>query len=262
LSEDVINYRSQGYVVLRGVLPICKIDSALATLQKMLCLVSKTEVSSVHEGLRLLKERDPKLYVSTLSAFSRSISLSSVLQDDSIVSYLDDIDISSPSLPTAPVLHVSSKDLVTNGGYLGHSAHQDWPSVVGSLNSVISWVPLTPIGENDHPLMVAPRSHLQGVMEGRVEDRGLIVEEKDLQFVNVTCSPGDVVIMSTFCAHKTNMSGTGFRIAASIRYNDVLQSEFAERGYPCAYRRSVDRELYRANIPTKDQINGIFLNGK
>ena len=143
-------------------------------------------------------------------------------------------------------------------GYFALKPHQDWPSIVGSLNSVVVWIPLTVVGEYDHPLQVVPGSHLEGVLEGEEGTNELVVNKSDKDFLTIICSPGDIVVMSTFCVHRTKPTGSGFRLACSIRYDDMMDLDFSNRNYTCAYKRSVDRSLFKKHIPSKKAINRIF----
>lgn len=252
-SVEVEQYKRNGYVVFKNLLDCDEVEKTVSQLRSM----TGSNLSSVKGCLKNLFLNEER-YFSTLRIFSKSLSVQRLLHSKEIISKLNDLGLEQLSTPTLPVLHTTSKELVSSGGYFALEPHQDWPSIVGSLNSVIVWIPLTDVGEYDHPLQVVPGSHLEGVIGGEEGANELVVNKTDEDFFTLICSPGDVVVMSTFCVHRTKPVGDGFRLACSIRYDDMAESDFSNRNYTCAYKRSVDRSLFKKHIPSKKAISKIF----
>lgn len=154
------------------------------------------------------------------------------------------------SVPSMPVLHVMG--VKVPGGYSETSPHQDWASTQGSLDTKTVWVPLTNTLGN-FPLEVIPNSHSLGIMDGKLNGSVLEVD-CDGEFLPLDAGFGDAVIMSSFLVHRTG-GGGGLRIAVSMRYENVNEPTFIERGYPCAQKRIVDREIKWK--PTREQVRHV-----
>jgi hypothetical protein len=192
-------------------------------------------------------------YTSYLKILAKDIVFQMLFLAEEQILY--ELGIKCPSICDQPVIHVMSPDLKIPNGYYGTAAHQDWPSVQGSLDMVTVWIALTDAGVGNFPLEVIPGSHLGGLREGKVNGSVLEIECDDKDFVPIKCKAGDVVFMSGFLIHRTG-AGTGFRVAVSQRFDNAAEPTFIERGYPCAQRRVVDREIRWK--PTPEQVRGVF----
>ncbi len=165
------------------------------------------------------------------------------------------LGISSPIICEQPVIHVMSPELRIADGYYGTVAHQDWPSVQGSLDMVTVWIALNDASVGNFPLEVISGSHLGGLREGKINGSVLEIECDDKDFVPIECKAGDVIFMSGFLIHRTG-SGTGFRVAVSQRFDNASEPTFIERGYPCAQKRIVDRKIRWK--PTPEQVKALY----
>lgn len=163
--------------------------------------------------------------------------------------------IDRPSMVGLPVLHAMSPRLKIPDGYYGAAAHQDWPSVQGGLDMVTVWIALTDAGIGNFPLEVIPGSHKRGLREGKPNGSVLEVEADDKDFIPIECEAGDVVFLSGFTVHRTG-NGTGFRLAVSQRFDNATEPSFIERGYPCAQKTVVDREIKWK--PTVGQVRAVY----
>lgn len=191
-------------------------------------------------------------YVGYLKATSRISSLQYLI----IQSYQKiDLAFHTPLIIEQPVLHVMSPSLRIPDGYYGTSAHQDWPSTQGSLDSVTVWIALTDANIGNFPLEVIPGSHKRGLLDGKMNGSVLEVEADEKEFIPIECKAGDVVFLSGFTVHRTG-KGNGFRVAVSQRFDNACEPTFIERGYPCAQKRVVDREIKWK--PTVEQVSQVF----
>lgn len=206
------------------------------------------------ELMRMLK-KDASSYISYLSMIAKQLTIQSLFLDDNVWSYLIDIGCVSPVLINQPVLHVMSPALRIPDGYYGTAAHQDWPSTQGSLDCVTVWIALTDAGIGNFPLEVIPGSHKRGLLDGKMNGSVLEVEADDKEFLPIECKAGDVVFLSGFTVHRTG-NGTGFRVAVSQRFDNAVEPTFIERGYPCAQKRVVEREITWK--PTVGQVRKVY----
>lgn len=145
-------------------------------------------------------------------------------------------------------MHIQADSLKIPNGYFGLVAHQDFPSVQGSLDGFVVWIPLVDIDANKYPLEVIPRSHKNGVLPS-IENSSSSWEIKpecynESDFVPATCEVGDVIFMSNFTVHRSSQNGDDrLRLACSTRYDNADEETFADRCYPSAYIRTVQRIL-------------------
>ena len=80
------------------------------------------------------------------------------------------------------------------------------------------------------------------------------------KYKSIEANAGDVVLMSSWTLHQTSINNSsGFRLACSTRYDNSAEQTFVERNYPCAYQRTVNREMITPNFPTIKQVNRHFI---
>ena len=260
-------FASDGYCVVRDALPRTAVDRVTEDLVAV--VVAQLAASGVphlngHESLATRLERlitvSPVRYLAALRRGAKMHGVHRLVGHDAVEAIARGLGVALPSLVSEPVLHVIGDRLVVPGGYQGFVAHQDWPSIQGSLDSIVTWIPLVAVSSGNFPLMVVPGSHRLGPITGVVRDHVREVPEDvcpSVSFVPVDAMPGDVVCMSTWTVHKTGVDGsTGFRVACSTRWDNALEPTFVERGYPCAYRRSVERDWITPDFPTCEQVLG------
>lgn len=240
LREHMRNqYKQNGYAVFRRAIDMCVFDGY------------------AWPDLNFIKffERGEEVYRNALMMNAKNMKLQRLFLSRVIIQSLGELGIFTPMISHQPIFHVMSPNLRISDGYYGTAAHQDWPSMQGSLDCVTVWIALTNTGIGNFPLEVIPGSHKQGLREGKLNGSVLEVEANDAEFIPVECEAGDVVFMSGFTVHRTG-PGTGFRVAVSQRFDNVSEPTFIERGYPCAQRRVVDREIKWK--PTVEQVQKVF----
>ena len=157
-----------------------------------------------------------------------------------------------------------AEELKIPDGYFGFVPHQDFPSVQGSLDGVVVWLPLVDVSRDNYPLEVIPRSHYEGILPA-VENNSSTWETDTSRYTNddylpIEVNVGDVVLMSLFTVHRSSQIGKAgqLRIALSTRFDNADEATFIDRCYPTAYIRTVEREQYLKGFPTPQQVARIF----
>lgn len=207
------------------------------------------------KSLKKIFDKGVDQYIGFLSAQAKLAFFQKMFLSNGVYAIFDFININPVLITSQPVLHIMSPSLRIPDGYYGTAAHQDWPSTQGSLDCVTVWIPLIDASIGNFPLEVIPGSHLGGLREGKLNGSILEVEADDKEFVPVECRAGDVIFMSGFLVHRTG-KGNGFRVAVSQRFDNANEQTFIERGYPCAQKRVVSREIpWR---PTAEQVVKVF----
>ncbi len=220
-----------------------------------------TGEATVRANMEALLGADVKAYLAAARHAAKLVSLQRLVSSPAITALVESFGISTPTIPSMPVVHIMCETLKIPGGYFGIAPHQDWPSIQGGLDTMTMWLPLMDVDAACFPLEVIPGSHLRGLWEGEVTDYALEIREGFVEsdFVPVPVERGDVVIFSGFTVHRTALRDCrGLRIASSTRYENSAEATFVARNYPCAYRRTVERELIHKDFPAAEQVAALY----
>jgi hypothetical protein len=268
-------YRESGLAVIPGVLPVDRLDRIArdmhCTYERQLERLGLPAApwsgrASLLQNMERLLQADVKVYLAATRHNARLASLQQLVVSDAVLSIAATLGLCATSLPTSPVLHVMGDTLRIPGGYHGVATHQDWPVVQGSLDAVTMWFSLFDVTPQTYPLQLIPGSHRRGVWPGRITDHTSEVDPAayvDADFITATVARGDLLVFTGFTVHRTAVKDcTGLRIAASMRYENTAEPSFVEREYPCAYQRTVIREVLFPGFPSAMQVDGALGFGK
>lgn len=269
MTVNIKEYRKQGFYIARGLNSEVQ---ARALLQKVyqlfhlqLCRFEpslESNPDNLYSEMQKLLKHDVNAYLAAARRSSKLVDLHRYLSHDNILSALSDLAVELPTVVTEPILHINADKLAIPGGYMGFAPHQDWPSIQGSLDCVVVWAPLVEINDVNFPLQVIPNSHKNGLLKGK-ETANLYEVDPTLynsdDFISINVKPGDVIFMSSWTVHRTGINNShGFRMACSTRYDNCTEQTFIDRGFPCAYKRSVERKLITPSFPTTENITRLF----
>lgn len=251
-NEIVKSYNENGFYIAKGLIENSVIDSVVCSVKKhfdnQLEILDKDIPNNLYDSLKQLHIIDIERYKKTAGTLWRKISIYNLLHHESIQNFVkDNFGWGDIVIPGGQVVHIQAESLKIPNGYFGLVPHQDFPSVQGSLDGIVIWIPLVDIDENNYPLEVIPKSHKNGILPS-IEDKNSTWEIKpefynEIDFIPVGCERGDVVFMSNFTVHRSSNNGDErLRLACSTRYDNENEKTFIERCYPSAYIRSVKRE--------------------
>jgi ectoine hydroxylase-related dioxygenase (phytanoyl-CoA dioxygenase family) len=260
-----------GYVVVRGVLDPKDLDAINAEMAELFVLQLRRLGLPVDGGgsreawlanaARLLAV-DVEAYISTARLTQMVPAAHRLMVSQPILSLARDLGVAVPVISTRLSNHIMSDALRIPGGYHKSPPHQDWRSMQGSLDSIVLWVPTTPVTEASHPLQVVPRSHLLGLLDTVEHIMTPTVSDPRItedQFQSLPMQPGDVVAFSSFTVHRTGETGDGqVRIAFSTRFNNAAEPTYVEHGYPTPYKYSYRTDLMVPDFPRPADIARIF----
>ncbi|WP_447603702.1 phytanoyl-CoA dioxygenase family protein [Nitrospira sp. Nam80] len=269
------SYKEQGYVIAKAVIPdevmkkvIEDLDlAAIQILESKGHLTQELRDAPLLEKLRTVFDIDRDLYLSILRLGSKLQSVYALTMHENVMRLLGELGCRVSMLPCGVAIHVVAEELRIPGGYFGWGAHQDWCSAQGSLDQFVLWAPLMNVGRDFYPIEIIPGSHKLGVLPGdrsNANARGaLITIEPGLldenAFVPVEMERGDVVIFSGLLVHRTGSgTRTGLRIACGTRFDNLEESTFVERGYPCAFRLHAETQTLHPGFPTSEQVKRLF----
>ena len=246
-------YERDGYVIAKGVMPADPVQDCLRDLDQLfldqLQARRQADPGPLFERALALFHADLAQYKKVLASLWRLQSVGNLFAQPCMTAYLKEVfGFGTVFMPGGQSVHLQSHELKIPDGYFGLAAHQDWPSVQGSLDGMVAWVPLCRVGEGSFPLEIVPGSHRRGLRaptDGNTADKWVVQEYADHDFVPLSAEPGDVVFFSNFTIHRSGLRGPArhVRLACSARYDNGAEPSFIERGYPTAYTRGVHRPL-------------------
>lgn len=148
MNELRKKYDHHGYHISRACFNERQIKNALDAMNFVLdqqLRLLKIDLKNDHptmEGLiyakmKLLFSHDVDRYLKTIKTFSNLPEIYELFISDQARELLKSLDIEHYVIPTGPVVHIMSSDLMIPGGYFGIPPHQDYPSMCGSLDAPI-----------------------------------------------------------------------------------------------------------------------------
>ena len=261
------SYQENGFYVAKNIIPREAIEdvkkSILYILNDQLQRLSLSKEENHYFALKNLFDHDLTRYLSTLRVLTNLKSMYDLFFRSEIQETLEALHLTLPIIPTGPAFHIVSPTLKPEGGYSGFAPHQDWTSMQGSLDSLIVWIPFSSINSHFFPIDIIPSSHLKGLLSGEIQEFVYEVGSehyRESDFVPLELECGDAVFFSSFTVHRTSTHGpkNNVRLAASLRFENATEKTFADRLYPCAYKRVVNRQLIHESFPTINDLKPIF----
>jgi phytanoyl-CoA hydroxylase len=265
------HYLAEGYVVARGILDRTALESINEEIAELFAiqlgrLDLPVEPGSSREAFKInavrLLRTDVPTYISTARLAQNLPSVHRLLICDTILDFSRHLGIALPVISTRASVHFMTGDLKIPNGYHKSPPHQDWRSMQGSLDSIVYWIPTTPVSAKSNPLEVVPKSHLLGLLDTVEHIMTPTVSDPritDESYVPVTVDPGDVIFFSSFLVHRTSEHDDGLvRIALSGRLNNAREKTYVEHGYPTPYKYSYRTDLIFPDFPSLTEVVTIF----
>jgi|LauGreDrversion4_2_1035121.scaffolds.fasta_scaffold154647_2 ectoine hydroxylase-related dioxygenase (phytanoyl-CoA dioxygenase family) len=248
------SYSSNGFFIVKNCVPLEEINGVNAQILDFLneaITIRYDRISrevTIFGALRSIYDIDLDFYKSVIGSLWRFSPVARLMRSPSIEAAVKKcLNTSHLFLPGGDVVHIMCSKLVIPDGYHGLNAHQDWPSVRGSRDGLVAWLPLTDVTRDTFPIEIIIGSHKYGIFPGKgCKERPWeisLAPYTDVDFVPVECSAGDLVIFSNYLIHRSSIHGASdaFRLAASTRFDNGEDEDYLARGLPTAYKRSVER---------------------
>lgn len=206
-------------------------------------------------------DKDFTSFVNTGKQSQHLISMHRLGTDERIISLLKDIGYEFPTIAVRPAMQFNSRYLSKGGSHWRLGAHQDWRTGQGSLDSVVLWFPLVDCNADLGSLQIIPASHTDGLMKADTSGyTGSIQEEiEEEKYVQTEFEVGDLLIFSAFLIHRSGENITkNIRWSVQLRYNNIAEATFRERGFPMPYIYKPEENLVTPNFPQKEQLEQVF----
>lgn len=268
---DLQSYKQNGYVLLRNFINPREVDlvrdeakTIFVSQMRRYKIVSSDDISEdeFEGGMYELFKADLRAFMNCGKHAQHLISMHRLALDERIVAVLKELGLDFPNVSTRPVMYFNAERLAKKEVYWRVSAHQDWRSIQGSLDSMVVWLPLVDIDTALGALEVLPGSHKRGLLAAAaVEDGfGFISEPYDAaDFLSVKAEKGDALFFSTFLVHRSGTNVTNsIRWSCHFRYNNLREKTFIERGLPHPYIYKPAEDLITPDFPDSAQLDEVF----
>ena len=158
--------------------------------------------------------------------------------DDKLIKELKTLGLEFPNVCTRPVMFFNHPDLAKEAQYYKTPKHQDWPSMQSSADSVVVWIPLIDVNEENGAVIFYPKTHKLGPLTDSLEGGFGTVKLDESQFEKIqpNMELGDIVVFSTLLVHESgDISNDSIRWSCHFRYTNMIEPDYNERGFPHPY---------------------------
>lgn len=271
MSTLQAQFNKDGYVILRDFLDKEIIQNIYTDARKIFAtqikhVTGKTvDIDNRDEfeaGMFAFFNQDFNAFVNTGKTVQHTFSLHRLGVDPQIETLLKQVGVANPIIGARAAMQFNSRFLAKGGSkHWKLDAHQDWRTGQGSLDSTVIWFPMVDAGADLGALQVIPGSHKWGLQASTTSgyEGGITSEIKDEDFIQTEFQVGDLLIFSAFLIHQSGDNITNnIRWSVQLRYNNLDESTFIERGYPMAYIYKPEPELVTPDFPDVSQLKSIF----
>jgi phytanoyl-CoA hydroxylase len=167
------------------------------------------------------------------------IELYKTAYDDNLLNKLKELGLSNPLVCTRPVLFFNHPKLANQPQYYKTPAHQDYPSMLSSLDSVVVWIPLIDVTPENGAVIFYPKTHKLGPLTTSLGTSGFAevdIDNKRYKPFQPSLEIGDIVIFSTLLVHESgDIFNDDIRWSCHFRYTNLNDDDFINRGFPSPY---------------------------
>lgn len=272
-NDQLQQYKQDGYLLLKNALD----TSLVADIYREARQIFATQIKRVigqsvdiddrdafEQAMFTFFERDFTAFSNTGKTVQHTIGLHKLGISNDILDLVKGIGVAEPVIAVRPSMQFNSRFLSKDGNtYWKLGAHQDWRNGQGSLDSVVVWFPLVSASAELGALQVIRGSHLEGL---RLADAagyaGHIAEAiNEADYIQTEYEVGDILLFSAFLVHRSGNNVTNnIRWSVQLRYNNLAEPQYVERGYPMPYIYKPQDELVTPNFPTAEQVQAMYLN--
>lgn len=166
------------------------------------------------------------------------IELYHLAYDAGLLSKLQEMGLENPLVCTRPVMFFNHPKLAKETQYYKTPLHQDWQSMLSSSDSVVVWIPLMDVNEQQGAVVFYPNTHKLGPLE--FENVGGFANVKFNREEHARIQPamelGDIAIFSTLLVHESGeILDDSIRWSCHFRYTNLNDKDFISRGFPSPY---------------------------
>jgi ectoine hydroxylase-related dioxygenase (phytanoyl-CoA dioxygenase family) len=249
-------FKKLGYAFCESIFDRKEIISLKQEMENIFREYSKNQDDQIDDVVKQLYREDLKGFLGCANASQSLLSLHRISCKSEMTDALKKIGLEIPCVNTRPLVSFSSRDTASHDIYWKVPAHQDWPSVQGSLNGVTCWVPLCDVNEKIGCLEIVPGSHMLGALPYKSSREPFLLDQnQNHEFLSMPMKVGDALFFSSFLIHRSgNNTSNRIRWSSHFRYDDCMEETFIERQFP---RAKIDKrcdDLLFPDFPSQEQV--------
>lgn len=272
-NDQIQQYRHDGYLLLKNALDTTVVADIYREARQIFAVQIKRVLGqsvdiddrdAFEQAMFRFFEQDFTAFSNTGKTVQHTIGLHRLGVSDAILDLIKSIGVAEPVIAVRPSMQFNSRFLSKDGNtYWKLGAHQDWRNGQGSLDSVVAWFPLVPASEELGALQVIRGSHLAGLRQADAAGyAGYIADPiNETDYIQTEYEVGDILLFSAFLVHRSGNNVTpNIRWSVQLRYNNLAEPQYIERGYPMPYIYKPQDELVTPDFPTVEQVKAMYLN--
>lgn len=271
MSTQLEQFRNDGFLLIKNYLDKSTVENIYREARQIFATQIKHTLGrsvdiddreTFEQAMFAFFEKDFNAFKNTGLTVQHSLSLHRLATDERITNLLKEVGLTQPVIGARPAMQFNSRFLSKDGSkHWKLDAHQDWRTGQGSLDSAVIWFPMVDAGTDLGALQVIPQSHKTGLLPSSTSgyQGGITATLKDEDFIQTEFEVGDLLIFSAFLVHQSGNNTTNqIRWSVQLRYNNLAEPTFIERGYPMAYIYKPESELVTPDFPTVQQLENVF----
>jgi phytanoyl-CoA hydroxylase len=230
--------KEDGYIILKGFFEKEYIESLRKKAESIFQIQFEKfgyDGDFKNNLIRLFSEQEETFINCGKIIQSGLIELYKLPVEEKLINKIKDLGLEFPNLCTRPVLFFNHPKLAKEEFYYKTPPHQDWPSMLSSMDSLVVWVPLVDVGKHNGSVIIWPGSHKGGPLPFFSKGGFASVEIKG-PGIQTKFEIGDVFIFSTLLVHSSgDILDDSIRWSCHYRYTNMMEDDFIERGFPNPY---------------------------
>ena len=237
VEKEIDKFHQNGYLIIENFYTEAEIQSVKDEINLIGRYIVKKDFSVEEKFSRDLDVNYSLLY-KTLR-YALTLNKMSVL--DKNISLLKQLGIKIPSVMKSCNIRMDTPDNKSLFQW-----HQDTSFLLGSLNGLTFWIPLTNVNKQMGSVEIIPESHNKGFFEYKIKRKNvdkktffspsdLFLEEepKNIKSIIVDAKPRDLIVFYQMLLHRSTNNHSNFnRFVMQLRYSDLSNKEFKEANYP------------------------------
>jgi ectoine hydroxylase-related dioxygenase (phytanoyl-CoA dioxygenase family) len=208
--------------------------------------LSELEAGSINDIVDwcVSNEKDRRISRAFYEVFPATTGIISLVSDPLLLSIAEGLGIGTPVPSTLPAIRV---DRPGDEQYRTPPHCDYWVSML-SENSVVMWMPLTPLSSDMGLLQAIPGSHKGGMAPFEESSVGgwftTISSYPDSDYVELPIADGQILVFSQNLLHRSgHNSSQKTRVSLQIRYNDLDTMKVMTSSFTPVWSTYVNSEL-------------------
>ena len=263
-------FNKDGYIILKNFFSKEEIFQIYTEARKLFALqiervlgksVDIDNKDEFEQAMFDLFEADFNTFVNTGKQAQHLISLHRLGTEPKLINLLKSLGYDFPMIGVRPAMQFNSRYLSKGGSHWKLGAHQDWRTGQGSLDSIVMWFPMVDCNAALGSLQILSASHKDGLLKADTSGYSGSIQE-DLPedaYIQTEFEVGDLLVFSAFLVHRSGDNVTNnIRWSIQLRYNNMSEPTFQERGFPMPYIYKPEADLVTPDFPQKQHLETVF----